>query len=90
MGLSLRVVRIQRQPQTDLTYRPSRYEFQTVPRSFLDHLTPIDVVPVNEDTVDQWKYPPYSGYYDGMSFIKREETILKTHHRRENLGTWQL
>ncbi|KAI0295384.1 carboxypeptidase S [Multifurca ochricompacta] len=24
-----------------------------------------DVVPVEPKTVDQWKYPPYSGYYDG-------------------------
>ncbi|KAI0251453.1 carboxypeptidase S [Lactifluus subvellereus] len=24
-----------------------------------------DVVPVDPETVDQWKYPPYSGYYDG-------------------------
>jgi Gly-Xaa carboxypeptidase len=24
-----------------------------------------DVVPVNPDTIDQWKYPPYSGHYDG-------------------------
>ena len=24
-----------------------------------------DVVPVEPITVDKWKYPPYSGYYDG-------------------------
>ncbi|KAH9962677.1 carboxypeptidase S [Russula dissimulans] len=24
-----------------------------------------DVVPVDPETVEQWKYPPYSGYYDG-------------------------
>ncbi|KAI0251422.1 carboxypeptidase S [Lactifluus subvellereus] len=24
-----------------------------------------DVVPVNPETIDQWTYPPYSGYYDG-------------------------
>ncbi|KAH9987512.1 hypothetical protein BJV77DRAFT_1070481 [Russula vinacea] len=24
-----------------------------------------DVVPVEPETVDQWEYPPYSGYYDG-------------------------
>jgi Gly-Xaa carboxypeptidase len=24
-----------------------------------------DVVPVAESTIDQWTYPPYSGYYDG-------------------------
>ena len=25
----------------------------------------IDVVPVDPTTVDQWTYPPYSGYFDG-------------------------
>ena len=24
-----------------------------------------DVVPVDPTTVDQWKYPPYSGHFDG-------------------------
>lgn len=24
-----------------------------------------DVVPINNDTLDQWTYPPFSGYYDG-------------------------
>lgn len=24
-----------------------------------------DVVPVNRETLDQWKYPPFSGYFDG-------------------------
>ncbi|KAH9987513.1 hypothetical protein BJV77DRAFT_1070482 [Russula vinacea] len=26
-----------------------------------------DVVPVEPETVDQWEYPPYSGYYDGIA-----------------------
>ncbi|KIK51550.1 hypothetical protein GYMLUDRAFT_181309 [Collybiopsis luxurians FD-317 M1] len=26
-----------------------------------------DVVPVNPDTVSEWTYPPYSGYFDGMN-----------------------
>ncbi|KAI0289559.1 carboxypeptidase S [Russula brevipes] len=30
-----------------------------------------DVVPVEPETVDQWKYPPYSGYYDGKSIWGR-------------------
>ena len=25
-----------------------------------------DVVPVDPQTVDQWDFPPYSGYYDGI------------------------
>jgi len=25
-----------------------------------------DVVPVDNDTLDRWKYPPYSAYYDGQ------------------------
>jgi len=25
-----------------------------------------DVVPVDPDTIDEWTYPPYSGYYDGI------------------------
>lgn len=29
-----------------------------------------DVVPVNPETVNEWKYPPYSGYYDGQ-YIKQ-------------------
>ena len=89
-GLSLRVVWIRRQPQTNLVYHPPRYGFQTIPRNFLNHLALIDVVPVNEDTVDQWKYPPYSGHYDDTSFIKRDEMILKIRLRGGNLWTWQL
>ena len=46
-------------------------------------------MPVNKDTVGEWKHPPYSGYYDGMLIIKREEKILETYLRRENMGTWQ-
>jgi Gly-Xaa carboxypeptidase len=30
-----------------------------------------DVVPVEPETVDQWDYPPYSGYYDGKSIWGR-------------------
>ncbi|KAH9167375.1 hypothetical protein EDB89DRAFT_128974 [Lactarius sanguifluus] len=30
-----------------------------------------DVVPVDPKTVDQWKYPPYSGHYDGESIWGR-------------------
>lgn len=32
---------------------------------------PSDVVPVDPDTVDKWTHPPYSGYYDGISFLDR-------------------
>ncbi|KAH9066868.1 hypothetical protein EDB87DRAFT_466588 [Lactarius vividus] len=30
-----------------------------------------DVVPVDPKTVDQWRYPPYSGHYDGESIWGR-------------------
>ncbi|KAF5371886.1 hypothetical protein D9757_010578 [Collybiopsis confluens] len=30
-----------------------------------------DVVPVNPDTVEEWTYPPYSGYFDGESIWGR-------------------
>ncbi|KAJ4490443.1 hypothetical protein J3R30DRAFT_3279023 [Lentinula aciculospora] len=32
------------------------------PSLFMAHF---DVVPVNPDTLSEWAYPPYSGYYDG-------------------------
>ncbi|KAH7105750.1 carboxypeptidase S [Auriculariales sp. MPI-PUGE-AT-0066] len=52
-----------------------------------------DVVPVEPETVDQWKYPPYSGHYDGdwvygrgavddkstvISVLATLETLIKT------------
>lgn len=30
-----------------------------------------DVVPVDPDTVDEWKYPPYSGHFDGENIWGR-------------------
>lgn len=35
-----------------------------------------DVVPVHPNTVNEWKFPPYSGYFDGNTFIKRVVTQL--------------
>ncbi|KAI9440733.1 hypothetical protein H4582DRAFT_2074520 [Lactarius indigo] len=37
-----------------------------------------DVVPVEPKTVDQWKYPPYSGHYDGESIWGRGSTDDKS------------
>ncbi|CCK71290.1 M20 family metallopeptidase KNAG_0G02320 [Huiozyma naganishii CBS 8797] len=34
------------------------------PAMFMAHQ---DVVPVNEDTIDQWKYAPFSGYYESST-----------------------
>ncbi|CDO95291.1 unnamed protein product [Kluyveromyces dobzhanskii CBS 2104] len=37
-----------------------------------------DVVLVNPVTVDEWKYPPYSGYYDGENVWGRGASDCKT------------
>ncbi|KAI9440737.1 carboxypeptidase S [Lactarius indigo] len=37
-----------------------------------------DVVPVDPKTVDQWKYPPYSGHYDGELVWGRGSTDDKS------------
>jgi len=37
-----------------------------------------DVVPVDPKTVDQWKFPPYSGHYDGESIWGRGSTDDKS------------
>ena len=37
---------------------------------------PLDVVPVNEDTVDEWEYPPYSGHYDGALSSECDDMLL--------------
>ena len=48
------------------SYLP-RIKVRTLAPSFyLGDLSPVDVVSVNPDTVDQWEYPPYSGHYDGV------------------------
>ena len=57
-------------------------------RSLKFERTPTDVVPVNPDTVDEWKYPPYSGHYDGMLSLECNDAILTVYFRREDLGTW--
>ena len=59
-------------------------------RSLKLERAPIDVVPVNPDTVDGWKYPPYSGHYDGTMFLERDDVMLTASSRREGLGAWQL
>jgi Gly-Xaa carboxypeptidase len=64
MGFGLRVAWIRRKPQTGPVRRTPRYRLRDSLIELGDS-TPIDVVPVNPDTVDEWKYPPYSGHYDG-------------------------
>ena len=46
-------------------------------------------MPVNPDTVDKWRYPPYSGHYDGMLCLERYDIIPMIYFRREDLGAWQ-
>lgn len=36
-----------------------------------------DVVPVNRETVDQWKFPPFSGYFDGEFIYGRGSSDTK-------------
>ena len=55
----------------------------------MNKLASIDVVPVNPDTVDEWKYPPYSGYYDGMLSPECGDLALMMYLRRVDLGTRQ-
>ncbi|SCW02535.1 LAFE_0F08570g1_1 [Lachancea fermentati] len=45
------------------------------PAMFMAHQ---DVVLVNEDTIDQWTYPPYSGYFDGEKVWGRGSSDCKT------------
>jgi Gly-Xaa carboxypeptidase len=35
-----------------------------------------DVVPVEPNTVDEWEYPPYSGYFDGTFFVLQTNCII--------------
>ena len=42
----------------------------------LNESVPTDVVPVNPETVGEWKYPPYSGYYDGTLSLDRSDVML--------------
>jgi len=74
MGFGLRVAWIRRKSQTGLIYRASRYVLRFVSWSLRD-LAPIDVVPVNPDTVDEWKYPPFSGHYDGILSLNCGDVI---------------
>lgn len=43
---------------------------------------PVDVVPVNPETISEWAYPPYSGHFDGMCFsfthIQGATRLIKT------------
>jgi len=89
MGLGLRVAWIRRDAETGLVCRTSRCGLKFASWN-LNKLASIDVVPVNPDTVDEWEYPPYSGYYDGMSSLERSDLILMMCSRKEYLGTWQL
>ena len=75
MGFGLRVAWIRRKPQTGLICRASRYGLRLLFFWNLSDSTPTDVAPVNPDTVDEWKYPPYSGHYDGMLSLKCGDVI---------------
>lgn len=49
-----------------------------------------DVVPVNPSTTDQWKYPPFSGHYDGEYLYGRgsvdtKNTLVAIHEAIEAL-----
>jgi Gly-Xaa carboxypeptidase len=37
-----------------------------------------DVVPVSDDTIDEWKYPPFSGFFDGKHVWGRGAFDCKT------------
>lgn len=42
----------------------------TQPTSLINIVSPsLDVVPVDPLTVNQWKQPPFSGYYDGELYV---------------------
>jgi Gly-Xaa carboxypeptidase len=41
------------------------FKFSRTTWTELEILPIKDTVPVNPDTIDQWTYPPWSGYYDG-------------------------
>jgi hypothetical protein len=88
LGFGIRVAGIRRKPQTGLIRRASRCGTFCV-RWNASKWPLIDVVPVNPDTVDEWKYPPYSGHYDGMLPPNRGDMILTIYPRREDLGTCQ-
>ena len=49
----------------------------------------VDVVPVEPLTLNQWKYPPFSGFYDGMVGIAAHTTWSQREfrHRHVDLGT---
>ena len=55
-------------------------------RSLKLERAPVDVVPVNPDTVDEWKYPPYSGHYDGTSFFECDDVMLTAFQERGSGG----
>ena len=78
--------------QTKTSNRPysPHIKVQSATHSLKLEPTPIDVVPVNPDTADEWEYPPYSGHYDGALFLERDDVMLTAYPRREDLGVWQL
>ena len=73
LGFGLRLARVRPKPQACLICRSSRYGLCLFHK--LNHLSPLDVVPVDFDTVDEWKYPPYSGHYDGTLSHKCSDTM---------------
>lgn len=48
-----------------------------------------DVVPVDPHTIDQWQYPPYSGYYDGQNLPTSKRTEHNLFARHLDLGSWK-
>ena len=49
---------------------------QGKPFAILGHM---DVVPVDEETINEWKYPPLSGHFDGESVWGRGANDMKNH-----------
>jgi len=52
----------------------------------LNEFVPIDVVPVNPETVSEWKYPPYSGYYDGVLSLECGDAMFTMRFQERGSG----
>lgn len=50
------------------------------------HSFPVDVVPVDLGTVGEWDFPPYSGHFDGMSFLEVGDVITTTQPQERKSG----
>lgn len=53
--------------------------------------SPIDVVPVDPNTVLQWVHPPYSGHFDGMYSVSDRVSGFRTsaNYRDLCMGSWK-